>query len=147
MVIATPRPLYPRERPGTRCKGGWVGPRVGLDGCGKSRRLPGFDPRTVQPVASRYTDPLMIQHFADYCAEYKLLLFPFPPLTPRSVLTEATKDTRSHKAVQCVPFIPVLSTTAVTRYQCGSSYAFSRRTVTMEAVVRSHISPCEICGG
>ena len=37
MVNATPRPLYPRERPprerpGTHCKGGWVGPRAGLDG-------------------------------------------------------------------------------------------------------------------
>ena len=31
-------------------------PRAGLDGCGKSRLTPGFDPRTVQPVASRYTD-------------------------------------------------------------------------------------------
>ena len=28
---ATPRPLYPRERPGTHCVGGWVGPRAGLD--------------------------------------------------------------------------------------------------------------------
>ena len=27
---------------------------VGLDGGGKSRRPLGFDPRTVQPVASRY---------------------------------------------------------------------------------------------
>ena len=34
-----------------------VGPRVGLDGCGKSSPPPpGFDPRTVQPVASRYTE-------------------------------------------------------------------------------------------
>jgi len=33
---ATPRPLYPRERPGTDCIGGWVGPRAGLDGCGRS---------------------------------------------------------------------------------------------------------------
>jgi hypothetical protein len=33
-----------------------VGPRAGLDGCGKSRPPPGFDPRTVQPVASRYID-------------------------------------------------------------------------------------------
>ena len=32
-----PRPLYLRERPGTHCTGGWVGPRVGLDVCGKSR--------------------------------------------------------------------------------------------------------------
>jgi hypothetical protein len=30
----TPRPLYPRERPGTHCTGGWVGPRAGLDVCG-----------------------------------------------------------------------------------------------------------------
>jgi hypothetical protein len=26
----------PRERPGTHCMGGWVGPRASLDGCGKS---------------------------------------------------------------------------------------------------------------
>ena len=35
-----------------------MGTRAGLDKCGKSRPPPppGFDPRTVQPVASRYTD-------------------------------------------------------------------------------------------
>ena len=38
------------------CIEGWVGLRAGLDGCGKSRPPPGFDPRTVQPVASSYTD-------------------------------------------------------------------------------------------
>jgi len=27
-----PATLYPRERPGTHCTGGWVGPRTGLDG-------------------------------------------------------------------------------------------------------------------
>jgi hypothetical protein len=32
-----------------------VGPRAGLDGCGKYRLPEGYDPRTVQPVASRYT--------------------------------------------------------------------------------------------
>ena len=32
-----PSRLYPRERPGTHCTGGWVGPRAGLDRCGKSR--------------------------------------------------------------------------------------------------------------
>jgi hypothetical protein len=47
-----PAALAPGKRPGTHYKGGWVGPRVGLDGCGKSRHLPGFNPRTVQPVAS-----------------------------------------------------------------------------------------------
>jgi len=37
VVNTKPRPLYPRERPGIHCIGGWVGPRAGLDGCGKSR--------------------------------------------------------------------------------------------------------------
>jgi hypothetical protein len=54
MVSATPRPLYPRgKRAGTHCRGGWVGLSE------KVRKIsppPGFDPRTVQSVASRYTD-------------------------------------------------------------------------------------------
>jgi hypothetical protein len=37
VVNAMRQPLYPRERPGTHCIGGWVGPRAGLDRCGKSR--------------------------------------------------------------------------------------------------------------
>ena len=32
-----PAALYPRERPGTHCTGGWVGSRAGLESCGKSR--------------------------------------------------------------------------------------------------------------
>jgi hypothetical protein len=56
LVSATPRPLYPRETPSIHCIVGWVGPRTGLDRCGKSRPTPGFDPRAVQRVASRYTD-------------------------------------------------------------------------------------------
>ena len=54
VVNDTPLAALPAgERLVTRCIGGWVSPRAGLDGCGKSRPLPGFDPRTVQPVASR----------------------------------------------------------------------------------------------
>jgi hypothetical protein len=53
VLNATSRPLYTRERPDTHCIECWVGPRAGLDGCGKSRPPPAFDPRTVQPVASR----------------------------------------------------------------------------------------------
>ena len=30
-----PAALPPGKRPGTHCIGGWVGPRAGLDGCGK----------------------------------------------------------------------------------------------------------------
>jgi hypothetical protein len=54
--LHVPAALPPGKRPGTHCIGGWVGPRAGLDRCGKSRPQPGFDPRTVQPVTSRYTD-------------------------------------------------------------------------------------------
>jgi len=34
-----------------------VDPRAGMDGCGNYRPPLGFDLRTVQPVASRYTEP------------------------------------------------------------------------------------------
>ena len=37
-VSVTPRPLFTTGKdPGTHCTGGWVGPRAGLDRCGKSR--------------------------------------------------------------------------------------------------------------
>jgi len=62
MVNATPRPLYPREKDGTYCIGGWVGPRASLDGCGKSRPPPVFDSRTVQPITSPYTDCAIPAH-------------------------------------------------------------------------------------
>jgi hypothetical protein len=52
VVSTTPRPLYPREIPGTHCTGGWVGPRAGLDVCEKFR--PHRD--SIQPIASCYTD-------------------------------------------------------------------------------------------
>jgi len=54
--LHAPAALYPRERARTYSTRGWVGPMAGLEGWGKSRPPPGFDPRTVQPVASRYTD-------------------------------------------------------------------------------------------
>ena len=56
VVNATPRPIYPQERPSTHCIGGWVGPKAGLDRCGKSHPQWIFDPRTPQPVVSHYTD-------------------------------------------------------------------------------------------
>ena len=40
VVSTTPRPLYPRERPGTHCTGGWVGPK------GRSGRVRKFSPPT-----------------------------------------------------------------------------------------------------
>jgi len=57
-----------------------MGPRAGLDGCEKSSPPPGFDPRTVQPVASCYpgpryvTEPLKMQQSASrpFCHDTKI---------------------------------------------------------------------------
>jgi len=56
VVNVTSRPLYPRDRAGTHCTGGYVDPRAGLDWCGKISPPPAFDPQTVQSVASHYTN-------------------------------------------------------------------------------------------
>ena len=61
-----PRPLYPGERPNTHGIGRWVGTRGNLDWCGKSRSPPGFDPRTVQAVASHYTNWAIPAHYKIY---------------------------------------------------------------------------------
>ena len=44
-----PAALYSRERPSTHCTGGWVGPRAGLDRCGKSRPHRDSIPRQSSP--------------------------------------------------------------------------------------------------
>jgi hypothetical protein len=51
--LHAPAALPPRKRPGAHCIGGWVR---------KISSPPGFDPRTVQPVASRYTDYAIPAH-------------------------------------------------------------------------------------
>ena len=53
-----PAALTPGKNTGTHFTGGWVGLRAGLDGCGEEKiSCPTrFEPRTVQPVDSRYTD-------------------------------------------------------------------------------------------
>ena len=55
VVSATPRPLYPRETPLPIIQeAGWAPGPVWTDV--ENSPPPRFDPRTVQPVASRYTD-------------------------------------------------------------------------------------------
>jgi hypothetical protein len=58
----TPAALPPGKRLDTNFTGGWVHPKAGLEGCGKSRPSPGFDPRTVQSIASGYTDYAIPAH-------------------------------------------------------------------------------------
>jgi len=48
-----PAALYPRERSGIHCTGGWVGPRAGLDGR-KISSPPGFDPGPSSPQISDF---------------------------------------------------------------------------------------------
>jgi hypothetical protein len=48
--------LPPGKGPGTHCTVGWVGPQGRSGRVLKNSPPPGFDPRTIQPVASRYTD-------------------------------------------------------------------------------------------
>jgi hypothetical protein len=57
VVNSTPRPPYPQERDTVPIvkEAGWAPGR-------KITPPPGFDPRTVQPVASRYTDYAILAH-------------------------------------------------------------------------------------
>jgi hypothetical protein len=66
VVSSTPRPLYPRERdpvPIVYEAGGAPQDRTGR--VLKISTPPGFDPRTVQLVASRYIDCAIAAHFAN----------------------------------------------------------------------------------
>jgi hypothetical protein len=49
----TPANLPPGKNSGTHCIGGWLGPKAGLNGCGKSRLHRDSIPGAVQPVASQ----------------------------------------------------------------------------------------------
>ena len=55
-VSFTPRPLFTPGKDRYPLYRRLGGPKAGLEKCGKSRPPPGFDPRTVKPVASRCTD-------------------------------------------------------------------------------------------
>jgi hypothetical protein len=64
--------LPPENRPGTYCTEDWVGPQGRSGRVRKISSPPGFDPRTVQPVASRYTDPVLSTQ-NDLCALKEIL--------------------------------------------------------------------------
>jgi hypothetical protein len=72
VVSTTPRPLYPLERSGTRCTGGWVGPRAGLDVCEKSRphrnTIPG--PSSSVAIPTELPGPLCYYNCRHTCFLY-----------------------------------------------------------------------------
>ena len=51
-----PAALLPGNTPGTHCTQVCLVPRIGMEGCGKTRPQTGFDSLTVHFIASRYTD-------------------------------------------------------------------------------------------
>ena len=59
--VSRPGRSLPRERPGTHCTGGWVGPRAGLDRCEKSHPHRDLIPRQSSP-----TWPTMLLHRVCY---------------------------------------------------------------------------------
>jgi len=54
--------LLPRKRASTLYTGGWLGTRASLDGNGKSRPPPGFDLRTIRPIARHYSHYTIVVH-------------------------------------------------------------------------------------
>ena len=57
-----PTALPPKKRPGSHCIEGWVGPQDRSGRLWEISPSPGFDPWTVQPVESRYTDYAIPAH-------------------------------------------------------------------------------------
>jgi len=74
VVNATSQSIYPREILGTHCIGG----RMSQARFGRVRKISpptGFDPRTVQTVASRYTDYTISAHLLIRAAASNLALW------------------------------------------------------------------------
>jgi hypothetical protein len=70
VISAKHQLLYPREKPGTHCIGGWVGPRADLDGCGKSRpdrdSIPGRPARSVVAIPTDLSQPQSLRFVVEY---------------------------------------------------------------------------------
>jgi len=71
----TPAAHFPRERPGTHFRGGWVGSRAGLDRCGKSRlhrdSIPGPSSPYSVDIPTTLPDPPNRNEYQEYCLDGK----------------------------------------------------------------------------
>ena len=57
--LHAPAALSPGKKVGIHSIADWMGPRAGLDSFREEKMLlllPGFEPRTVQPIDSRYSE-------------------------------------------------------------------------------------------
>jgi len=102
-VNVTPWPLYPLESHGTACIGGWVGPRVGPERCGKSRphrdSIPGQSSpyRVAIPTELSRSSPLRPPHQK---------LFSFVALFPAAYTTCSFLQAASlHSTAGCMRFL------------------------------------------
>jgi hypothetical protein len=102
-----PAALYSRERPGTHCTEGWVGPRSGLDRCGKSRptgvRSPDRPARSQSLYRLRY--PAHILHVCVSKIRLKqnyLYIFFFICNHIPTKISRNTRGTRAHLCSRAV---------------------------------------------
>jgi hypothetical protein len=78
-----PAALYPEERPDTHCTGGWMGPRGGVNRCGKSRPHRDSIPGPSSPSRSLY----QLSYPAHFTLRpwYKIILH-FYPVSQKSLI-------------------------------------------------------------
>ena len=105
---------------------GWA-PGAGLDGCGESRPPPGFDPRTVQPVASRYTDWAIPApaHRHNTLKFYTVRLFNhyWVPLRENALASSAIRP-RPLQSGQHLPHPPTLRRLPIVPQLCSNSHNY-----------------------
>ena len=89
VVNATLRPLYLRERPGTHCIGGWVGPRASLDGYGKS--FPHRD--SIPGASSPWQVAIQTELFRPLCVSF------VPSLKSNSCTVLNTQNSTDNKPI------------------------------------------------
>jgi hypothetical protein len=95
----------PQERPGTRCTGGWVGPRAGPVGCGKlspsTFRSPDRPARSESLYRLIYPGPQMLNNTQQYSVDcsrrfnYNCLLSRAIINTGRRIITEKITQRRT----------------------------------------------------
>ena len=98
--------IYPRERAGTHCTGGWVGPRAGLDKCGKSRHHRHSIPRPSSPypvdIPTTLPGPCMVDIYITIDVKLFILLY----------VTFVRKDVSGCAAPSCSYIVVVLLNSA-----------------------------------
>jgi len=91
-ISPTPRPPLSPARPGTHCTWGWVGPRAGLDRCGKSRphrdSIQDHPARSSVAIPTELPGPQLLQFKGKPCAEYTPI-FANKSMRPRYCMTHS----------------------------------------------------------